>query len=194
MGEVKCENCCTGQESWCMKTGYARQVSTHPWRVKNQGRRVQISLNLFFNIHCFLLSFLFRHSCLTVNSVLYNIRNSSFCYLVYSKLKREVTLFLCLIKHHVWGSGGIAPPFLISALEWGDWSAPRPCRFTSGETAPTYPLNIRLGGPQSRSERCGEEKNLLPLPRIERRPSNPSPYRLICDGTWVVTKQLQWRG
>jgi hypothetical protein len=32
-----------------------------------------------------------------------------------------------------------------------------------------YPLYRRLGGPQSRSGRYGEEKNLLPLPRIETR-------------------------
>jgi hypothetical protein len=28
------------------------------------------------------------------------------------------------------GSGGTAPPFLISGLDEGDWSALRPCRFT----------------------------------------------------------------
>jgi hypothetical protein len=32
-----------------------------------------------------------------------------------------------------------------------------------------YPLNRRLGGPQSRLERRGEEKNLLPLPGIKPR-------------------------
>jgi hypothetical protein len=35
----------------------------------------------------------------------------------------------------VWGSGGIAPPFLTSALYGGEWSASRPYRFTSEETA-----------------------------------------------------------
>jgi hypothetical protein len=33
------------------------------------------------------------------------------------------------------GSGGIAPPFLTSALDGGEWSASRPCRFNSGEEA-----------------------------------------------------------
>jgi hypothetical protein len=33
------------------------------------------------------------------------------------------------------GSGGIAPPFLTSALDGGEWSASRPGRFTSGEIA-----------------------------------------------------------
>jgi hypothetical protein len=35
-----------------------------------------------------------------------------------------------------WGSGGIAPPFLPSALDGGEWSASRPGRFTSGERSP----------------------------------------------------------
>jgi hypothetical protein len=33
--------------------------------------------------------------------------------------------------------------------------------------SPSYPLDRRLGGPQSRSERDGEEKNSQPLPGIE---------------------------
>jgi hypothetical protein len=35
-----------------------------------------------------------------------------------------------------WGSGGIALPFLTSALDGGEWSASRPGRFISGEIAP----------------------------------------------------------
>jgi hypothetical protein len=38
------------------------------------------------------------------------------------------------------------------------------------EKIPRYPLDRRLGGRQSRSERCGEKKNLLPLPGIGPRP------------------------
>jgi len=30
-----------------------------------------------------------------------------------------------------------------------------------------HPFNERLGGPQSQSERSGEEKNLIPLPGFE---------------------------
>jgi hypothetical protein len=33
--------------------------------------------------------------------------------------------------------------------------------------SPWYPLDRRLGGPQSRSGRGGEEKNSQPLPGIE---------------------------
>jgi hypothetical protein len=39
--------------------------------------------------------------------------------------------------------------------------ASRPSRFTPGKELP-YHLNRKLGGPQSRSERCGEEKGLEP--------------------------------
>jgi hypothetical protein len=36
----------------------------------------------------------------------------------------------------MWGSGGIAPSFLTSALDGGEWSASRPCRFAPGKGAP----------------------------------------------------------
>jgi hypothetical protein len=35
-----------------------------------------------------------------------------------------------------WGSGGIAPPFLASALDGGEWSASLLGRFTPEERAP----------------------------------------------------------
>jgi hypothetical protein len=35
----------------------------------------------------------------------------------------------------VMGSGGIAPPLLISAIDGGEWSASRPGCFTTGERA-----------------------------------------------------------
>jgi hypothetical protein len=73
--------------------------------------------------------------------------------LVVKLKKAKVELFLYLIN--------IAPPFLISALYGGEWSVSRPGSFTPGLKAP---LDRRPGGSQSRSWRCGEEKNLLPLP------------------------------
>jgi hypothetical protein len=42
---------------------------------------------------------------------------------------------------------------MTSVLVGGEWSALSPCHFNPGETAPGYPLDIRLGGPQNRSER-----------------------------------------
>jgi hypothetical protein len=59
-------------------------------------------------------------------------------------------------------SGGIAPIFLTSALDAGEWSATRRCSFTPQGRSPQYPLDRRLGGPRSRSGRRGEEKNLAP--------------------------------
>jgi len=41
--------------------------------------------------------------------------------------------------------------------------------FTSRPLYPIYPLDRRLGGPQSRSERGGEEKNSEPPPIIENK-------------------------
>jgi hypothetical protein len=43
------------------------------------------------------------------------------------------------------------------------------CHFSPLKTAPRYPLYKMLDGPQSRTGRYGEEKNLLPLLRIEPR-------------------------
>jgi hypothetical protein len=59
------------------------------------------------------------------------------------------------------GSGGIAPRFLTSTLDGGVWSASRPGRITSGEIALGYPLNVRLGEPQSCSGHYGEVKKSL---------------------------------
>jgi hypothetical protein len=67
------------------------------------------------------------------------------------------------------GSGGIATPILTSALD-GEWSASRFGRFIPRGKSPWHPLNKGLGGPQSRSGSCGEEKNLLPLQRFELQP------------------------
>jgi hypothetical protein len=51
------------------------------------------------------------------------------------------------------GIGGIAPPFLASALDRGKWLTSR-----SGRFIPRYPLYRRLYGPQIRSGLRGEEK------------------------------------
>jgi hypothetical protein len=56
---------------------------------------------------------------------------------------------------------------LTSALDEGELSASHPGRFTPREKVPWHPLDRRLGGPQSRSGRSGEEKNSQPLPGLE---------------------------
>jgi hypothetical protein len=50
--------------------------------------------------------------------------------------------------------------FLTSALAGGEWSLSRPCLFTPRGKSSRYPLSRKLGGPQSRSRRRGEEKIL----------------------------------
>jgi hypothetical protein len=57
------------------------------------------------------------------------------------------------------------------------WSASRSYRFTPKSLR--YPLDRGLGGPQSRSGHCGEEKNFA-LPGIET--SSSSPYRFYMHG------------
>jgi hypothetical protein len=42
-----------------------------------------------------------------------------------------------------------------------------PAALPQGKKSPWYPLDRRLGGPQSRSGRGGEEKNTQPPPGIE---------------------------
>jgi hypothetical protein len=92
--------------------------------------------------------------------------------------QQETSLYtLLVINHHAmkisWGSGGIAQPFLTSALDGGGRSAPRLSRLTPLRNSPRYPLDRRLGEPRSRLGRCGEEKNISPLSGIEPQPSSP---------------------
>jgi hypothetical protein len=75
---------------------------------------------------------------------------------------------------------------LTSALAEGEWSASCPCHFTPGEGAPRYPLDKRLGGPQIRSARRGEEKIRDPTTTRTPNPWYParsqSLYRLRYPG------------
>jgi hypothetical protein len=57
--------------------------------------------------------------------------------------------------------------FLTSAIDGGEWSASRTSRFTPRGKNPLYPLDRKLGGPQSRSGHGGEEKDFQPLPGLE---------------------------
>jgi hypothetical protein len=60
---------------------------------------------------------------------------------------------LNLIKHYAMKAYGIVDVwihnFLISALDGGEWSAQRPGHFNLWGKSPQYPLDRRLGGPQS---------------------------------------------
>jgi hypothetical protein len=66
-----------------------------------------------------------------------------------------------------WGSGGIASRILDLGTRW-KWVVsftPRPL-YPKGKS-PWYPLDRRLGGPQSRSGRGGGENNSQPLSEFE---------------------------
>jgi hypothetical protein len=78
---------------------------------------------------------------------------------------------LYLTKHHAmktyWGCRGIAPriPDLGIRWRWVVSFTPRP--LYPQRKSPWYPLDRRLGGPQSRSGRGGEKKNSQSPPGIE---------------------------
>jgi hypothetical protein len=63
-----------------------------------------------------------------------------------------------------WGSEGRALDLAIR-WRWVVSFTPRPL-YPQGRS-PWYPLDRKLGGPQSRSGRGGEEKNSQPLPGLE---------------------------
>jgi hypothetical protein len=69
--------------------------------------------------------------------------------------------------------GGIAPPFLTSAVVGGERSASRPGRCIPKQRAPRYTLDMGLGGLQNRSERYGQEKKSL-MPLRESSPGRPA--------------------
>jgi hypothetical protein len=69
-------------------------------------------------------------------------------------------------------SGGIAPPFLISTQDQGEWSTSSPGRFNPQGNRLRYPLGRSPGRIQSRSGHSGKRKN-LPLPGTEPRLSSP---------------------
>jgi hypothetical protein len=76
-----------------------------------------------------------------------------------------------------WESGGIAPPFLASALDVGVWSASRPGLFIPKEIAPiTYWIGGWVG-PKVGLDSVKKIK-ILPLPIIECPARFPSLYRL----------------
>jgi hypothetical protein len=74
-----------------------------------------------------------------------------------------------------------------TTLDHGTWwrwvvsFTPRP--LYARRRSPRYPLDRRLGRPQSRSGRRGGEKNLLPLSGIKLQPSSQSLHRLCYPGS-----------
>jgi len=102
-----------------------------------------------------------------------------------------VKLSLCLTKHRAtktsWGNGGIAPRILNTRLRWVVSLKLRPL-YPQGKR-PLYTLDRRLGGPQSRSERNGEEKKSQLLTGIKPHPVSCSLYWLSVKLQRVVRKE-----
>jgi hypothetical protein len=83
----------------------------------------------------------------------------------------KINLSLCLtnyaLRHEdVWGSGCIDPCFLDLGTSWRWVVSFTPWPLYSRGKSPRYPLDRRLGGPQSRSERHREVKILAPDPSV----------------------------
>jgi hypothetical protein len=68
-----------------------------------------------------------------------------------------------------WDSGGIAPPFLTSALDGGEWLASRPGSFTPGERAPGTHWIGSWVGPRAGLDDV-EKRKFLTLPGLEPQP------------------------
>jgi hypothetical protein len=104
---------------------------------------------------------------------------------------------LGLTKHHdmktYWGSGGTAPHILWPRHQMGVVSFTARLLYPQGKS-PWYPLDRRLGGPQSRSGRAGGEKNSPhppPPPQIEpenpdRPARSPALYWLSYQGSYLL--------
>jgi hypothetical protein len=83
----------------------------------------------------------------------------------------------------MYGGVRVAPPFLISTLDGGEWSASRPGRFIHWDRASiTYPFDRSWVEPRVSLDRMA--KSLLSLPGIEpgRPVHSPSLYRLRSPG------------
>jgi hypothetical protein len=96
------------------------------------------------------------------------MENDSSSMIGFEKLERKFPCFNWTPRHEgVLGNGGIALRILDlgTRLKWVVIFTPRP--LYSQRKSPRYPLDRRLGGPQSRSGRGGEDKNSQPLPGLE---------------------------
>jgi hypothetical protein len=99
----------------------------------------------------------------------------------------KVKLSLCLTKHRnmkaYWGSGGVAPCILDVGprRRWVVSFSHQPLYFQG--KSPWYPLDRRLGGPQSRSGRGGEEKK-VPISCRDANPRYPSSSSALFD--WAI--------
>jgi hypothetical protein len=112
--------------------------------------------------------------------VLEHTKWSTVCGLMLIWLKRKVKLSLCLVnlttRHEdVWGSGGIAPPFLALWLDGGEWPTSHPFRFTPTERAPDIHWIGGRVGPRAGLDAVNRKMSTL---GIEHPPSSPLPVAI----------------
>jgi hypothetical protein len=98
-------------------------------------------------------------------------------------------LFINSASRHegVLGSECIAPRILDLGTRW-KWAL----SFNPRGKSPWYPLEWRLGGPQSRSERGGEEENSQPLPRLEPPIIQPVAQRYTTELSRLRKCSVNW--
>jgi hypothetical protein len=92
-------------------------------------------------------------------------------------LLHKVKVTLCFINfaichEDIWGSGGIAPPFLTSALDRGEQSASHSGSFIPRERAPGTHWIEGCVGPGA-SLGIMEKRKILPLPRTKSQLFSP---------------------
>jgi hypothetical protein len=114
--------------------------------------------------------------------------------------KKKVKLSLCstnsvLLHEGVWGSACIDPHFLDLGTSWRWVVRFTPLPLYPRGKSPRYPSDRRLGGPQSRSGRFGEEKILDPTGTRTATPQSSSQAldRLNYPGSYLLTcrKEIQ---
>jgi hypothetical protein len=112
--------------------------------------------------------------------------------LSWDRWKVKVKLSLCLTKHHAirtyWGSGGIAPRILDLGTRWRWVVSFTPQSLYPQGKSTWYPLDRRMGGPQSHSGRGGEEVNSQPLPGLELPIIQPVAQRYTAELSRLLTK------
>jgi len=74
---------------------------------------------------------------------------------------------------------------LTSEPDWGEWTTPRPGRFTLGKEIP-YPVYRRLGGSRGRSGRVRKISPPAGLRSPDRPARSESPYQLSYPGRSII--------
>jgi hypothetical protein len=93
-----------------------------------------------------------------------------------------------VVKHeYILGSGGIAPPFLISAQDGSECSASHPCFSTPMERAPSTHWMGGWVGPRAGVD-ATEKRKILPLLGIEPHLSNLWPTAIPTELTLLLVK------